>query len=58
MGESMSLVHNLTNVMQAKISYLIRPSSLASRGLNNESIISILGDWVRTEALYYEIRGH
>jgi hypothetical protein len=54
----MSLVHNLTNVMQVKISYLIRPSSLASRGLNNESIISILGDWLQTEALYIEIKGH
>jgi hypothetical protein len=58
MREIMSLVHNLTNVMQVKISYLIRPSSLASRGLNNESIISILGDWLQTEALYINIKGH
>jgi hypothetical protein len=35
MGEIMSLIHNLTNEMQIKISYRIRPSSSASPDLNN-----------------------
>jgi hypothetical protein len=35
MGEIMSLIHNLTNEMHNKISYRIRPSSLASPDLNN-----------------------
>jgi hypothetical protein len=39
-----------------KITYRIRLSSVSS-GLN-KSIISILGDWVQIEALYFEIRGH
>ena len=41
-----------------KISYRTRPSSSVPCGLNNESIISSFGDCERTEALYFETRGH
>jgi hypothetical protein len=34
------------------------PSSFLSLGLKRESIISSLADWVCTEALYLDIRGH
>jgi hypothetical protein len=37
------------------MSYRIRPSSSVPRGLNNEDIISSLGDWVCTVALYLDM---